>query len=298
VKSFLASHPFLAGVTVVVLVAGLAIGGVAVARRGSTTAHRGSTTTTPSTAAAALARQPSFTTVERAVCAAIGPTDSEGDHCAILSMKVSARNPQWVLAQGVGYYAHTGPPSPQNSRSDLDQVIFNLRTRTLIGPTNVGFCNSAAPADLSQVPMNVLAGWGLGGCSTGAASTTTATFPTTRTTATSPPTTAGAAGFAGLAGTWGAHEASLVISNSGTLCPSCSNASAPTSTVDFTLKPVTTGTANGTVVASSDPKNYTVGESVMVTLKPGSPGQLLDVKIGGMDLLPFCNSTSAGQCGA
>jgi hypothetical protein len=241
-------------------------------------------------ALAGSGRRPSFTTVERAICAAIGPTDSAGDHCAILSMKVSARHPQWVLARGVGYYAATGPPSVQNSRSDLDQVIFNLKTHTPIGPTNVGFCNSASPVDLSPVPKDVLAGWGLSRCGTGAA--------------TSPPTTA--AGFAGLAGTWGAHEESLVIGNSGTghlayqdltLCPSCSFATAPTSTLDFLLKPGTTDTASGVVVASSDSKSFTVGESVTVTLTPGSPGQILDVEIGG-NQFRFCNSTSVGQCGA
>ena len=37
---------------------------------------------------------------------------------------------------------------------------------------------------------------------------------------------------------------------------------------------------------------------VEATLTKGSPGQLLNLDIGGHELTAFCNSTSAGQCGA
>jgi len=64
------------------------------------------------------------------------------------------------------------------------------------------------------------------------------------------------------------------------------------------LTSVTNGVATGHVTGSSDPKNVTVGEPVRARLTAGSPGQLLRVDVGGSTLLDFCNSTSAGQCGA
>ena len=83
-----------------------------------------------------------------------------------------------------------------------------------------------------------------------------------------------------------------------TLCRSCSFATAPEGTLVFVLTSVSNDEATGRVTASSDPKNSTVGEAVQVTLTAGSPGQLLDLDIGGHELTAFCNSTSAGQCGA
>jgi hypothetical protein len=109
------------------------------------------------------------------------------------------------------------------------------------------------------------------------------------------------------AGTWGAHEMRLVIDQAGTghlsyadlaLCPKCSFANAPLGTVDFVLTSVTNGVATGRVTATSDPKNDAIGALVHAKLTPGSPGQLLEVDIGGTTLVSFCNSTSAGQCGA
>lgn len=83
-----------------------------------------------------------------------------------------------------------------------------------------------------------------------------------------------------------------------TLCPSCSFATAPEGTLVFVLTSISNGKAIGRVTASSDPKNNTVGEAVQATLTKGSPGQLLNLDIGGHELTAFCNSTSAGQCGA
>jgi hypothetical protein len=104
-----------------------------------------------------------------------------------------------------------------------------------------------------------------------------------------------------------AHEQSLTISANGTgilkyadlaLCPSCSFGNAPVSTMTFVLTTVQTGTGVGSVEASSDPKGYAVGAPIDVKLVPGSAGQLLVFTINGQQSLPYCNATSAGQCGA
>ena len=139
---------------------------------------------------------------------------------------------------------------------------------------------------------------------TAAAPATTAVPPAT--TAVTPSTTSTST-FAAWSGSWGAHEQSLNISATGdghllyqdlTACPSCSFASAPSATMDFTLTSVNGNGASGTVTASSDPQNYTVGATVAVSLAAGSPGQLLDVSVDGQGAGVYCNSTSAGQCGA
>ena len=68
--------------------------------------------------------------------------------------------------------------------------------------------------------------------------------------------------------------------------------------MDFELTSVAGGAANGTVTASSDPKNYVIGQVVKVSLAAGAPGQLLELSVGGQGPWSFCNATSAGQCGA
>jgi hypothetical protein len=109
------------------------------------------------------------------------------------------------------------------------------------------------------------------------------------------------------AATWRAHEMLLAITNAGaghltypdlTACPSCPESTAPAGRLDFTLTSVSNGVAAGRVTASSDVRNWALGLPVQVTLAAGSPGQLLNVKIGGKQLVAFCNGTSAGQCGA
>jgi len=138
----------------------------------------------------------------------------------------------------------------------------------------------------------------------------TATTPSGTSTSTNPPTSpsspAGANIGATFAGTWGAHETGLVINKAGTgdlhyqdlsLCPSCSFANAPPGTLVFVLTSLAQGVATGNVTATSDPKNYAMGATVHVSLTAGSPGQILNVVIGGR-LSLFCNSTSVGQCGA
>jgi hypothetical protein len=170
----------------------------------------------------------------------------------------------------------------------VDAVIYNLRTHRLLGPTNVGFCGEGGGSGVrgySAVPATVLTGFGLHPC----VAPSTSTNP-----------------LAKIVGTWGAHEVSLVINSAGTghmkyadltACPTCSFGTAPVGTLTFVLSTVTSKPAKGTVTASSDLKNYTVGEPVVVTPAAGSPGQLLHVGIGARSLI-FCNQTSAGQCGA
>jgi hypothetical protein len=275
-------------------------------------------TSTPSTTASSS--KPTFAAVERAACAGLGAHDSEGDRCAVHSMHVSTVSPEWVFVQGLGYYTGTDqPPRVQEARSDLDEAILNLRTHRLIGPTNVGFCHVAGTnvsgPDLSAVPTAVILAWGLHPCTSGSSPSVTTVVPsttapvapsTTPPSASAPPTPA-VSEFTQWSGSWGAHEQALELSQTGgghlsyqdlTLCPNCSFGGAPTSTMDFQLTSVNGGTASGTVTASSDPTNYAVGQVVTVSLAPGSPGQLLELSVAGQGPGAFCNSTSAGQCGA
>jgi hypothetical protein len=83
-----------------------------------------------------------------------------------------------------------------------------------------------------------------------------------------------------------------------TLCPSCSFATAPPGSLNFVLTSISGHSAQGHVTASSDPKNYTAGQPVIATLVAGSPGELLEIVVGGRGLIDFCNSSSQGQCGA
>jgi hypothetical protein len=261
-------------------------------------------TNSPTTQAHPPSALPTVATVERAVCPVLGVQDAQGNRCAFQSMHVSTVSPAWVFVQGLGLYTGTDqPPGIQEARSDLDEVILDLRTGKLIGPTNIGFCHVAGSnisgPDLSAVPNAVLAGWGLHPCVPGSA---TSTSPSSSSTS-----TAVAAGFAVWSGSWGAHEQQLDMGPSGTghltyadltACPSCSLGGAPRGTMEFQLSSVSGGTATGAVTASSDAQNYTVGQAVTVELAAGAPGQLLDLSVGGHGPWSFCNGTSAGQCGA
>jgi len=84
------------------------------------------------------------------------------------------------------------------------------------------------------------------------------------------------------------------------LCPSCSSADAPAGTLVFTLTSVSNGVASGSLTASSDAQGGAVADPVTATIVPGFQGRgvNLQLTIGGKERLPFCNSTSAGQCGA
>jgi hypothetical protein len=108
------------------------------------------------------------------------------------------------------------------------------------------------------------------------------------------------------AGSWGAHETSLIITRAGTghenyadlrRCPNCSFATAPRGTITFTLTSGTRRTATGHVTATSNPRNAAKGTRVRVKLVAGSPGHLLQLRIGTNEQT-FCNQTSANQCGA
>jgi hypothetical protein len=110
-------------------------------------------------------------------------------------------------------------------------------------------------------------------------------------------------------GRWERHEEGLVIDSTGIgnltyadvrLCPSCSSADAPAGTLVFTLTSVSNGVASGSVTASSDAQGGAVGDPVGAAIIPGFQGRgvNLQLTIDGKQQLPFCNSTSSGQCGA
>ena len=211
-------------------------------------------------------------------------------------MKESGVDRNWV-------YGHEGLYNAQGMlASDNDEVMLNLKTHQLIGPTNVGLCGAGPGHDqpvgaYGSVPADVLASLGLRQCGS------TATTPTSVTTSSSGVVTT----FKAFAGAWGAHETSLTITSSGrghmtyadlTACPSCPEGDAPRGTLDFVLRTSAGGAGMGAVTSSSDAKVWAVNDSVIVKLSAGSPGQLLNVTIAGKQLVPFCNGTSAGQCGA
>jgi hypothetical protein len=267
----------------------------------ATPAAAPSRTGTPASAASAISpsaastpkvpstqRSPSTVSIQNAICAAVFHGSVQGGHCRATNVKVSTATSAWVYAR-VAIYDAQGQLA-----SDADEVMLNLTTHEVIGPTNVGFCRGGPGGGspiggYGSLPVAVLASLGMSPCG-GTSTTAGATIS-----------------VASFAGTWRAHEMILVISNAGaghlrypdlTACPSCSEGTAPAGTLDFMLTSVTNGVAAGSVTTSSDTRNWALGLPVHVTLTAGSPGQLLEVKIGGKQLVAFCNGTSAGQCGA
>ena len=237
-----------------------------------------------------------------ALCAAVFHGSNgglPGGHCEATNVKESGVDRNWV-------YGHEGLYTAQGTlASDNDEVMLNLKTHQLIGPTNVGLCGAGPGHDqpvgvYGSVPADVLASLGLHQCGSIA---TTSAAPTSVTTSSSGVITT----FKAFAGAWGAHETSLTITPSGrghmtyadlTACPSCPEAEAPRGTLDFELRTSAGGAGMGAVTSSSDAKVWAVNDSVIVKLSAGSPGQLLNVAIAGKQLVAFCNGTSAGQCGA
>jgi hypothetical protein len=116
------------------------------------------------------------------------------------------------------------------------------------------------------------------------------------------------AGVGPFVGIWYSHEEQVVIDPDGkghlrypdfSLCPRCSMADVPASTADFALTSVSNGVASGQVTAATNAQVHPAGEAVTATLTAGSPGQILQLTIGGkLERGGFCNSTSVGQCGA
>src|SRR5262249_59719572 len=72
--------------------------------------------------------------LQNAICAAVFHGEVHGGQCRATDVRVSAANPSWV-------YAHVGIYTAQGQlASDNDEVMINLTTHEVIGPTNVGFC--------------------------------------------------------------------------------------------------------------------------------------------------------------
>lgn len=110
-----------------------------------------------------------------------------------------------------------------------------------------------------------------------------------------------------MVGSWSGHQRALTIDARGngmlkyadlTRCPSCAESDAPLGTMSFKLTSMTATSGSGSVTATSDAKNYTVGQSVVVTLTSGSPGVMLTLRVGGTASLILCNPAAVGQCGA
>ncbi len=290
---------FVLAISVLVVTAGCSSSGRTLSENGGgrVSPGHGSNKAVPSTISS-TATTPTTTTrvsADQAICAAEFPYGvSEGDHCDVTNLNVSTVDPNWVFGL-VGLY--NTQDQPENNGT---LVILNLSTHQKVSAEN-GFCGKGGEggftgtpiAGYNSVPADILAGFGLRPCTS---STTT--------------TVAGlsAAVLAPFVGTWGAHStfiSNLMVNSTGTghlnygdstLCPSCCVACAPVSTLVFMLTSGTNGDAMGSITASSDLKNYTVGEAVELILMAGSPGQILEVKSTGRSTL-FCNSTSAGQCG-
>lgn len=122
------------------------------------------------------------------------------------------------------------------------------------------------------------------------------------------PASADVVGLGPFVGTWYSHAEQVVIDPDGKghlrypdfgLCPHCSMADVPASTMDFTLTSVSNGVASGSVTAATDAQSHPAGEAVTATLTAGSPGQVLQLTIAGkLERGGFCDSTSVGQCGA
>jgi hypothetical protein len=86
-------------------------------------------------------------------------------------------------------------------------------------------------------------------------------------------------------------------------CQECSMSGAPRSTMDFTLQSVSNGVASGSVAATSNPENATVGGPVTAKLVPVTAvnpaidsGEFLQMTMGKMNDWLFCNNSSRRQC--
>jgi hypothetical protein len=132
-------------------------------------------------------------------------------------------------------------------------------------------------------------------------------------------------GIAPFTGPWHAHASRLTINSDGSGrltysdisgCPSaCSGhddyGDAPLATVDFTLISVVGDTAIGSIDASSNPRNDTVGGPVTIKLVTGigypftgppaavwgNDGVALQVSMGRMRDWNYCNDTTHNYCG-
>ena len=169
-------------------------------------------------------------------------------------------------------------------------------------------CSSSAPHANGKHPVTP--------AGSSAPTTTSVVTTTVVTTTTSAPTP----DFSSFVGSWYAHESGLVVdaSGGGTLsipdypaCPTCTDAGTPLNPVKFQLMSVSGETSRGTITSSTDavgvgengtrvPGAYRVGGSIQLTIRAGSPGELLTVETNGVESKQLCNlaADTANQCGA
>ena len=199
----------------------------------------------------------------------------------MLAMRVSSTAPQWVLVSGLGYYSgQQVHPNVQDARSDLDQAVINLRTDSIIGPTNVGFCQVAGSTvsgpDLSAVPSAVLTEWGLTRC----------TPPTSASAVTAAPT-----GMTPFLGSWHASLGAITISANGSF-----TITQGTRRASGKVRVLSPDVLEGNVTASSS--SALSGATVRILYEP-DPGVLGVSFNGSIDLAGgiYCNASSPpGYC--
>jgi hypothetical protein len=173
-------------------------------------------------------------------------------------------------------------------------------------------CSSSAPHANGKHPVTPV----------GSSDPTTTTVPTTTvpTTTTMTTTSTPTPDFSSFVGSWYAHESGLVVdaSGGGTLripdypaCPTCTDAGTPLNPITFQLMSVSGNTSSGTITSSTDavgvgedgtrvPDAYRVGGSIQLTIRAGSPGELITVETNGVESKQLCNmaADTANQCGA
>jgi hypothetical protein len=226
------------------------------------------------------------------------------DACASL-LAVTGRSPQDAnsdTARGVAALA-TAPPAPRLNPRMQRQLVLTVVTVIILGAvgTIIYLLRPDSPASHTTTAQPVPAAGQT-------AQPVPAPTPTPATT--SPSAAAAVPGLARFVGRWRNHQGILVIRQTGSghlaytdnkACPSCSNADAPTGTLDFTLTAVSNDVATGIIEASSDEQNVTVGADITAQLVAGSPsGEIVQMSMGGLQQLPFCDDTAeaASQCGA
>ena len=195
-------------------------------------------------------------------------------------------------------------------------VIMRNLPRTAGAPTRrtaVGRLVSIAPA---VAAMSLLGACGAGPAATPAKSTPStspaATATASATTTPKPLPAITTATLASFADSWYSHEGWIEIDRAGhghldypdfSRCQNCAMSDVPRSTVDFALESVSNGVASGSITATSNLENDTIGGPVTAKLIPttalmpgADSGELLQMTMGKMSGWLFCNNSSRSLC--